>query len=277
MIEQSIEVHETAFVTSTFRAMNEALSHDSFAKLWENEKTDIWIEHYLNEVATEDVHAHCLRNRYFLDQLKALTSNIDVLINFGAGFSMYPFLLDEQIIHIEIDKPTIVQHKAPRIIEWQKEGTLPKRDIHFIGVDFSTDYQSELFAKINAIKQNKRCFILIEGVLFFLSEDEITSIFNFFNSIQQKGDYIGSVSYSNDIKSTIAYKKLLKFFNQEVADISNSTYQTLEDSFYAQLPSYDLIDRQDYFSLAEKHKHTTKLSYQEILNENCYLLKKIKD
>ena len=41
--EKNIKIHETAFVTSTFRAFDENLSQDNFAKLWQNSKTERWI------------------------------------------------------------------------------------------------------------------------------------------------------------------------------------------------------------------------------------------
>lgn len=95
-----------------------------------------------------------MRNRYFLDTLKGLIQKqeIEVLINFGSGFSMYPFLLDENILHIEIDQPEIVDYKKRQLQEWQIKNILPKRNIHFIGVDFSINYQQELYTKIQSVK-----------------------------------------------------------------------------------------------------------------------------
>ena len=167
--EENIKIHETAFVTSAFRAFDENLSQDIFAKLWQNPKTEQWIAAYLNKVSSEETYTHCLRNRYFLDKIKDLVQNqeIEVLINFGSGFSMYPFLLNENLINIEIDKPEIVDYKKDKIKKWQKENILPKRNIHFIGVDFSENYKKDLLSKINSITANKSSFILVEGVLFF--------------------------------------------------------------------------------------------------------------
>ena len=114
--EKNIKIHETAFVTSTFRAFDENLSQDNFAKLWQNSKTERWIEEYLDQVSSEETYTHCLRNRYFLDRIKDLVQNqeIEVLINFGSGFSMYPFLLNEKLINIEVDKPEIIDWSQKR-------------------------------------------------------------------------------------------------------------------------------------------------------------------
>ncbi len=275
---EHIKIHETAFVTSTFRAFDESLSQDSFAKLWQNSKTEQWIKEYLDKVSSEETYTHCLRNRYFLDTIKNFIQNqeVEVLINFGSGFSMYPFLLNENLIHIEIDKPEIVDYKKDKIQKWQKENMLPNRNIHFIGVDFSKSYQEKLLSEIESIKGNKSTFILIEGVLFFLTRKETNDLFDFFNTIQKKGDYIGSASFQETIKKTKAFQNLLSFFNQKVSKTSQDDYQTIEDQYYESIHNYKLIDHQDYFSLSKKYKNTINQSKELILNENFYLLKRDK-
>ncbi|GGZ65720.1 class I SAM-dependent methyltransferase [Mesonia mobilis] len=274
--EKNIEIHETAFVTSTFRAFDEDLSQDSFAKLWQNSNTENWIKEYLEQVSSEEIFTHCLRNRYFLDIVKDLIQNqgIQAVINFGSGFSMYPFLLNENIVHIEIDKPDIVNYKKNQIEEWQEKKIIPKRNIHFIGVDFSKDYKQELFSKIQSIKGNKSTFILIEGVLFFLSRKETNDLFNFFDTIQKNDDYIGSASFQETIKDTKAFQNLLDFFNKKVSKTSESDYQTIENQYYQSKKNYKLIDHQDYFSLSKKYGNNINQSKELILNESFYLLKK---
>ncbi|MBO3100022.1 class I SAM-dependent methyltransferase [Gelidibacter pelagius] len=274
--EKNIEIHETAFLTSTLRSLNEDLSQDYFAKLWRNPKSDIWIEKYLDRVSSEEINIHCLRNRYFLDTIKKLVddNNVEVLINFGCGFSMYPFLLDERLVHIEIDKPEIIDYKKSKLTDWQNSDTLPKRNIHFIAVDFSEDYKHDLLTQIFSIKNNKPCFILIEGVLFFLDREETDKLFDFFDTIQKPGDFIGSVSFQDTLKESLAFRKLLDLLNQIVSNTKESDYQTIEDDYYRSQPAYQLIDHQDYFSLSAKYGNVIKLNKEEILNENFYLLKK---
>ena len=275
--EKNIQIHETAFVTSTFRSFDENLSQDNFAKLWQNSKTEQWIEEYLVQVSSEEIYTHCLRNRYFLDRIKDLVDNqgIEVLINFGSGFSMYPFLLNEKLVNIEIDKPEIVDYKKVKIKDWEKEDKLPKRNIHFIGVDFSENYKEDLLSKILSITANKSSFILVEGVLFFLDREETDNLFNFFNIIQTSGDYIGSASFQEAIKETQAFKNLLSFFNQKVSKTNQNDYQTIQDEYYKSKKNYKLIDHQDYFSLSNEYGNKIKQSEEFILNENFYLLRKI--
>ncbi|WP_459210362.1 class I SAM-dependent methyltransferase [Aquimarina rhabdastrellae] len=276
MEEKNIEIHETAFVTSSFRAFDEKLSQDTFSKLWHNSKTEKWIEEYLSQVSSEETYTHCLRNRYFLEAIKELVAQekIEVLINFGSGFSMYPFLLNENLLHIEIDKPEIVEYKKKKLEQWQKNKELPKRDIRFIGVDFSTNYKDTLLQEITSIVTSKPSFILIEGVLFFLDKEETDRLFNFFDLIQHKGDYVGSASFPDTLKETVAFKNLISFFNKKVAKTNENDFQTIEDEYYQTIKNYKLIDHQDYFSLSAKYNNAVKQGKELILNENFYILKK---
>ncbi len=273
MDKLNIQIHETAFVTSTFRSLNEDLSRDVCAKLWDNSRTAIWVEKYLDQVCSEEISAHCLRNRFFLEEIERLQP--EVLINFGSGFSMYPFLLNDDMIHIEIDKEEVVSYKQEMIKEFQKEGKLPERNIHFIGVDFSKDYVDALLEKLILLKGNKSSFVLIEGVLFFLSRKDTEKLFEFFSRLQEKGDYIGSASFQDELKNSKAFEKLLDFCNREMVKTEASDWQTIEDEFYKEKASYDLINHQDFFSLSKKHNNTVKLEKELILNENFYILKKI--
>lgn len=274
----NIEIHETAFVTSAFRATDVNLSKDIFAHLWSNPKTEKWIQEYLKKVSSEEPFTHCLRNRYFLDSIgKNIKINgIEVLINFGAGFSMYPFLLDKKIINIEIDKSEIVEYKRFKIDQWQKINVLPKRNLHFIGVDFRSDYKDALLTTINTLKGNKKCFILIEGVLFFLDREETDNLFDLFNIIQNMGDIIGSASFKDELKESLAFKRLMHFFVEKVAKTKASDYQTVQDEFYQRRGNYSLMDHQDYFSLSKTYNHKIRLQKELILNENFYLLQKMK-
>lgn len=273
MSSLGIEIHETAFVTSTFRSLDEDLSRDVYAKLWDNSRTDALVEKYLNQVCVEEVSAHCLRNRFFLEEIERLKP--DVVINFGCGFSMYPFLLNKDIINIEIDKEEVINYKKSRIRKFIKAGKLPERTIHFVGVDFSEDYVEKLLKTIKSIKKDKTSFVLIEGVLFFLSRKDTEKLFGFFSETQEKGDYIGSASFQKGLKKSEGFKKLLNFCNKEMVKTEASDWQTIEDGFYSGSKNYILANHQDYFSLSKKYNNEVKLEKDLILNENFYILKKI--
>ena len=278
-MKKKLEVQETAFVISIFRASNEQLSKDIFAKMWHNSQSEILSKNLINNVSKYEPITHCLRNRYFYETIKGLIekNKIEVLINFGCGFSMYPFLLDKNLTYIEIDKPDVIEHKKEIVKIRQSENVLPERNIHFISSDFESGYETKLLTEILKIKKDKPSFILLEGVLFFLTKQEAKITFNLFNNIQAKGDFIGSVSYQKKMEYSPAFKKLLALFKRNLTLGQHFNYLTLSDDFYHDQKNYSLVDYQNYYSLSKVFSPKNAIDPQEdILNESMYLLQKMK-
>lgn len=271
-----INIHETAFVTATYRASNEELSKDNYSSLWQNSKTDSWIENYLKKVSLEEPFVHCLRNRFFYDKINSLIQKegIEVLINFGCGFSMYPFLFGEELINIEIDQTELIDYKKNQINKWIIEGKLPSRKIHYIAKDFNLE-KDELENEIKSITKGKPSFILLEGVIFFLTETSTNDLIELFSRIQSSGSFFGSVSFIDSIVETESFKRLVKFYESEVTLNSKFEYLTLPTSYYETLNNYELVAHEDYVSLSTKYTETDKIINGDlILNENMYLLKR---
>ncbi|NND53126.1 MAG: adenosine deaminase, partial [Flavobacteriaceae bacterium] len=226
-------------------------------------------------VSGDEALTHCLRNRYFYEKINsALQRNeIEVLINFGCGFSMYPYLLSEGLIHIEIDKPDVISHKQEKINSYLSDYKLPNRNVHYLSTDFSLNYELQLGHEIRTITEDRSTFILLEGVLFFLNQKETIRLFDFFSKIQNPNDFIGSVSYNESIRESKVFNRLVSFFKNEVASSDHFDYQILPDEFYENMDNYNLIDHQDYYNLI--NQYASEQSFQdEVLNEQLYLLKK---
>lgn len=115
---------------------------------------------------------------------------------------------------------------------------------------------------------------MLRVFFFFLDKEETDNLFDFFNILQNSEDYIGSASFQETIKETIAFKNLLNFFNQSVSKTNANDYQTIPDEYYSSNKNYRLIDHQDYFSLSKKYRNRINQDKELILNENFYLLKK---
>jgi O-methyltransferase involved in polyketide biosynthesis len=275
-MEHNLHVHETAFITSTYRSTHPDLSKDPFAGLWNTPATDKWVAEHVVAVSEHEPHLHCLRNRYFFEQLQRLFTEqqISVLVNFGSGFSMYPFSLPENLRHIELDFPNILAYKRQHVETWMKNGVLPKRHIHYIGADFmaaDTHWVDELLS----VKGQAKSFILIEGVLFFLDTRDTHSLFAIFDSIQQSGEYIGSVSFQEKMEGTAVFGRLLGFCTHRLNYPHGFNYQVVPDSFYHGLSAYDCVDHQDGTSLNQQFSPDYPLpEHPGFLNENMYLLRK---
>lgn len=275
-MEERLSIPETAFVTSQFRASDVALSMDSFADLWGSPKTASHACKYVEAVSQYEPLAHCLRNRYFYENLASGFRNgdIELLINFGCGFSMYPFLLHKGLAHIEIDMPHIIDFKKEQVGLWQAKGILPPRVISYIAADFISGDLDWLVSALLGKLNGRNSFILIEGVLFFLSKKDTARLFRVFQDIQVPGGMVGSVSFTPELEKAEVFQKLITFAERNLEKNENFEYQTLENSFYEQLDGYQLTDHQDTISLAGLYAPEIAVEREEVLNEHMYILKK---
>lgn len=275
-MEQKINIHETAFVTAFFRANDANLSKDRYARLWENENVARHARSYSSAVSPYEGTAHCLRNRYFYDTLTDVIEkeNVDILFNFGCGFSMYPFLLDAKLHYIEIDTADVIAYKKERTLAWQKNGMLPLRNITFMEADFNAPSLQDLYEQLASIKGNQKSVILLEGVLFFLGKGDTKRLFELFNKLQGPGEFVGSVSFEPSLEKQMVFQKLIDFVEGNLQKNQQFNYQTVPVSFYTKIKGYTLLEHQHTSSLTAQYLPDVKISSEDILNEHMYLLKK---
>ena len=278
-MHQKITIHGTAFVTSSFRAGDVKLSKDRYAHLWANPTVKDHATSYSTAVSMYEPYAHCLRNRYFCDKLVQLIEkeSVEVMINFGCGFSMYPFIVNKDILFVEVDKEDVIAYKKDRLSNWQKQGLLSSKNIQYLEADFNQQDQTRLLEAIQKIKGNKKSLILLEGVLFFLAEHDTYCLFELFNTLQNKGDYVGSVSFTPNLEKEAVFNKLIDFVESNLEKNHQFQYQTVPDTFYQNLDGYELLEHQDTFSLSKQYRPEKVLLKSEVLNEHMYLLKKNTD
>lgn len=275
-LNTKINIDETAFVTASFRMRDVALSKDRYAHLWSSSSIMDYANRYSASVSSYEPYAHCLRNRYFYDTVNKLLvqNNIEVLINFGCGFSMYPYLLENSLHCIEIDKPDVVAHKKEITAKWERAGKLPGRNITYLEADFNLASQDKLYEQLLTLKNGRKSFILLEGVLFFLSKEDTEQLFELFYKIQEPDEYLGSVSFVPQLEQQLVFKKLIDYVEDNLEKNERFQYQTVPDDFYANLKGYELIEHQDTFSLSAFYKPKRTLPKKNVLNEHMYLLKK---
>jgi len=272
-----MQIHETAFIVSTYRSYYENISKDIYAKLWCNPNTEALIPSILNTISKEEPILHSIRNRYFYERLKSFFKKNEngTFINFGAGFSMYQFLLNNSISTIEIDKKDIIQYKKQKIETWIGDDTLPMRDIQYINLDFNSDPEQYMITSIKKRIAHRPTFILLEGVLFFLNPTITSKLFRVFKSIQKDGDILGVVSYTPKTEETDIYKRLLNYFddNNDTNDVFS--HQTIANSYYKNLDGYQLKEQTDEYDLSKIYASEFDIPNEnEILNEHFYLLKR---
>ncbi len=273
-----MEIHETAFVVSTYRSYHEDVSKDTYAKLWNNEATDALIPDILKSVSEHEAILHSLRNRFFYERMYSFfkENNGGTLINFGSGFSMYQFSFEDNVSTIEIDKKDIVDYKKEKVDAWTLEGTLPNRNIQYASIDFNTHTEEQMIAYLTPLLEKRPTFILLEGVLFFLDKKTSNKLFNVFKGLQKPGDLVGSVSYLPEIEKTEVYHRLLHYFDSHNDTNDSFMHQTTPHSFYQNIDGYTLKEFNDEFKLSKTYTPESGITDKtEVLNENMYILERI--
>ncbi|MBK9737590.1 MAG: class I SAM-dependent methyltransferase [Saprospiraceae bacterium] len=275
-----MKVHETAFITCAYRSSDVLLSGDPYAKLWDNPATKVWVDGIINEVSPAEPYLHCLRNRYFLTaMIDFFDQNPDgVLVNFGSGFSMYPFLIPKHINCMDIDQEDIISYKNLKLNEWMMKGLLPQRDLSYVMADFRDKDPIDIITKIRSWIDGRPSFFLLEGVLYFLSASVTDRLFHSIKLIQKEGDLLGCVSFLPESAQTKVQLRLNDYFDKHNFTNDTFSHQMLSTESYHNRSGYSLIDHQDYIDLSIKYTPEKVIKDKfSILNENMYLLVRNKD
>lgn len=272
----NIDVHDTAFIVAYYRSLYEDISKDPYAKLWVRPGSIEWALDFAQKVCPHDRLLHSMRNRYFHDRLQEIANSNDktVFINMGAGFSMYPYVLPESVVTLELDFPEVVDYKSHHVTQFIEQGKLPNRDVTHINVDLTNKENQEEVSQLLKKYSDYRSVILIEGVFFFLSEPEIQDVLDFCRRIQKQGDVLLCVSYEETIEGTPVFERLKRYFS-EVLDSHNNPFTVLPRSLYQGLNGYSLSEVSNGLQMARELGHFPEIEqYTDVLNEYFYFLLK---
>ena len=269
-------IHETAFVTCCYRAFDEALSGDPYAKHWITEEVRHW-EAGFKGVTPSETLAHCLRNRYFLDATRQfLAQHPDgVLVNLGAGFSMYPYVLPPDCRYCDVDFANVVNLKVVRLNHWRAQGLVPPRDHHFMSANLDLAADRDRLAKdLEHWIGGAPTFFLVEGVIFFLQEASAVPLFRMFADLQKTGDRIGTVSFLPEVLETDVYQRLLRFLASDL-DRNRTDYTNLPTAFFKYLHGYRLLEEVEQCALSRRYAPAQIVTDgKAVLNEHLYLLER---
>ncbi len=271
-----IFVHDTAFMIAYYRAQNELMSRDPFAKLWLRPTLKNWADQFAEHVSPHDGILHCFRNRFFLEELEELSSNQNrlLLINLGAGFSMYPYVLPEHVKTIEVDFPEIAEYKQEKIKKFTAEKKVPTRSVLHKAANITTKEGQQELAELIATYPNSKKAILIEGVFFFLTLSQIASVLSFCRNLLKEGDLLFCVSYETPLETSPVFDKLTTYFS-EVLKSEENPFTVLSNSYYEELDSFDLLKKSSSVEVGEHFQGLPNdLNKQDVLNEFFYVLKK---
>lgn len=263
------KISDSAYLVNVSRAKSLRLSQDIFAHLWI--PTDqmkvvykLW-DSYSKFVYQYDDIELGIRTNYFLQSIENLLSNKPntVLINLGSGFTSYQYLLQNEILTIEVDVPEIIEAKKIRAKKLIKEKILPPRDTIYLACDFNNSEQRiKLFKKIKkTLRKETNTFILMEGLLYYLSTSTTQKLLHNNQLIQTDGSVSAFDYWKPTVINSECYNGMIEFYESQMGMHSSSF-----NFFYAK----QLIDTNCYSIMEDTDvfKQEKKFSDRHILNDN---------
>ena len=271
-------ISESAFLVNESRARRVDISRDIYAQLWVSDSTKkLWMDFSKNVYQYDEIELG-LRNRFFLDRLNSFINSIErpIFVNIGAGFTSYPFLVDQICRCVEVDLDHIIDFKRKRIKNWIGEDRLPNRSINFISADLSNAAdRNRLKSFLDPLLKKDPSFILLEGITYYLEESILNNLFEIFLDIQRLDSILAFDFWNPRIEKNSVYKKLIKFFADRFGHKENS-YNLFDVDFIRDIGGYKIIELTDIQKLEKQYLRTNILkNYEDILPENYAVLKRV--
>lgn len=169
-------VEATALLVNESRARSPALSGDRFARewipdAWRDAVGAMWDRYALDVYPHDDVIVS-VRNRAVVNALERAVAHYPqlVLLNIGAGFTSYPWLLPISR-SIEVDLPAIVTAKQTRAAKLRELGRIPSRDVRYLAADLATPEAADRIVQaVHALPDVSSVAVVIEGLLYYLPQ-----------------------------------------------------------------------------------------------------------
>jgi O-methyltransferase involved in polyketide biosynthesis len=268
---------ESAFLVNESRARRVDISQDRFARLWVSKTTrELW-EDFTARVYPYDAIELGLRNRFFLESLRFFVRSAQnpVFVNIGAGFTSYPFLVEEPCRSIEVDLEHVIDFKRKKIATWIKNGRMPKRTIEFISADLcrSSD-RKQLQARLTSSLADAPSFLLLEGITYYLNEAVLHALFEMCAAIQRPGSVLAFDYWDPTIAENPVFLRFKKFCSERFGH-KETRYTFFDEEFIHGIPGYTSVEQTDIQRLERQYTQTALLvNSLEILPENYVVLKR---
>jgi O-methyltransferase involved in polyketide biosynthesis len=265
-------ISASAFLVNESRARNVALSRDVYAHLWVSSATRRLWDDFAREVYPHDDIELGLRNRFFLEQLQAAARAQPglVFLNVAAGYTSYPFLLEEAICCIEIDSPEVVRHKQRCLERWQREGRIPVREIVFHGADLT---RREDLARLEGVlceQIGKRpSFCLLEGLTYYLGLGALRRLLALCTRLQQPGSLLACDYWLPDYAQNPVYRRFVRFSAKRFGR-GKQRLNLLAEDFIRRLPGYGVVEQTTIQNLARRQGQTVLLQDDRMILPESY-------
>jgi methyltransferase (TIGR00027 family) len=176
----------TAGVRALESERGERLFEDPWAAALAGEQGRTWVE----QRTADKVVPIVLRTRYFDDFLKRITheQGIRQIVLLAAGLDTRAYRLEwsQQTRLFELDQPEVLRHKADVL---GAAGAQARCTRQAIGVDLTTAWEAALLSR--GFVPDQPSGWLLEGFLFYLSNDSVSSLLGRVSSLASSGSWMG--------------------------------------------------------------------------------------
>lgn len=270
-------ISESAFLVNESRARNVGLSHDVYAHLWVSDATRKLWEDFAREVYPFDDIELSLRNRFFLERLEAELGKDGktVFINFGAGFTSYPFLIESPCKCIEVDLEVVCDFKWRKTTEWREQGLLPDRDVEFIAADLRNEVDRErLGDELSRRLRDKRSVAVFEGITYYLDNTTLIRLFEMLKALQGRGSIIALDFWTPDDAKNPVHMRFRRFFGERFG-YGETDYNLFDVEVLRAVDGYEVAEVTDVQTLERVYAGTSYLADKnEIILEHYAVLRR---
>lgn len=181
---------------------------------------------------------------------QAIAEGYTQIVNLGAGFDCLLWQLHnkyEQINFIEIDHPTTSQYKKAAL-----ENTLDSENFHFLEVDFSHQNLKEELSAYPGFNSERNTLFISEGVLMYLAENDIRSLFKYMEELTQKECMFCFTSLEPIQSEKNNMRRLLQVYLKAIGEPLAFTLASQNMSSFLTTVNYELISASDTHNMVEE-------------------------
>jgi len=168
-------VSDTAWLVAELRAIEserpDAHFHDPLARKLLGDKGPRILDLFGGSITSDFLMS--VRTKVIDDLiLKTIAAGADTVINLAAGLDTRPYrlALPPTLRWIEADYSDLIAYKTERLASDQPNCDLSRR-----GIDLSIDSDRQAFLD-EVAGESRRCLVLTEGLLYYLTEDNVASL-----------------------------------------------------------------------------------------------------
>lgn len=214
----------TAFLTCAARAREEALSGDRYAAAWTPPglaaEVEALREEYAREVCPHEDTGLAVRNRFFLERLRAFAAAHPgaAFANLGAGLTSYPLLVDPPLRALEVDLPALVAAKRARLDELRAVGAVPDCEVRMEAADLSeAEGRARLVEWLAEALGPRPSFVLMEGISYYLAPAALAGVLEAVRRAQAPGSLLALDFWGPEVRGHPVFAALERFYASRLA------------------------------------------------------------